>query len=172
MSVSPPIEFQARFKAPFATLGICTSESALIRIAFLPVNTPALPPVRNSIAHLVCAQLTRYIETGDTIFDIPIRLQGTKHELDVWAAMQRIAPGKTLTYGALAAAIGSSARAVGTACGRNPVPVIVPCHRIVAASGLGGFMGGKRDDSLSIKRWLLNHEIAVTGRHPQPLVLQ
>jgi methylated-DNA-[protein]-cysteine S-methyltransferase len=72
--------------------------------------------------------------------------------------MQNIRAGNTLTYGALAEQIGSNARAVGTACGKNPVPIVVPCHRIVAASGLGGFMGGKREDPLAIKRWLLTHE--------------
>ena len=58
----------------------------------------------------------------------------------------------------MAASIASSPRAVGTACGRNPVPIVVPCHRIVAANGLGGFMGGKHADPLAIKRWLLTHE--------------
>ena len=72
--------------------------------------------------------------------------------------MQNIAPGLTQTYGELAAQIDSSPRAVGTACGKNPLPIVVPCHRVVAADGLGGFMGGKQNDPLAIKRWLLAHE--------------
>ena len=94
-----------------------------------------------------------------------MRLAGSKHQLDVWQAMRDIDPGGTLTYGDIARIIGSNARAVGAACGKNPLPIFVPCHRIVAANGLGGFMGGRRDDPLAIKRWLLTHEgaLAVTG---------
>ncbi|MEO8386699.1 MAG: MGMT family protein, partial [Betaproteobacteria bacterium] len=75
-----------------------------------------------------------------------------------WQAMRAIKAGATQTYGELSASIDSSPRAVGTACGQNPVPIVVPCHRVVAATGLGGFMGGKKNDSLRIKRWLLAHE--------------
>ena len=92
------------------------------------------------------------------VFDLPLKLSGSKHQVDVWQAMRKIAAGDTQTYGELSAGIDSSPRAVGTACGQNPVPIVVPCHRVVAATGLGGFMGGKQNDSLSIKRWLLAHE--------------
>jgi methylated-DNA-[protein]-cysteine S-methyltransferase len=87
-----------------------------------------------------------------------LKLTGSKHQVDVWQAMQKIKPGATQTYGELSDSIDSSPRAVGTACGQNPVPIVVPCHRVVAANGLGGFMGGKQDDPLKIKRWLLAHE--------------
>jgi len=93
---------------------------------------------------------------------VPLKLNGTKHQIDVWEAMRKIPAGKTMTYGELAEVIGSSPRAVGTACGQNPIPVIVPCHRIVAAhGGLGGFMGGKLENPLVIKQWLLKHEGAL-----------
>jgi methylated-DNA-[protein]-cysteine S-methyltransferase len=118
-------------------------------------------PTKNTLAHLACVQLMHYLDNPRYQFDLPIRLAGSKHQLDVWQAMRAIAPGTTRTYGGIADDIGSNARAVGTACGKNPVPIVVPCHRIVAASGLGGFMGGKRDDPLSIKRWLLTHEGAL-----------
>jgi methylated-DNA-[protein]-cysteine S-methyltransferase len=74
--------------------------------------------------------------------------------------MQRIAAGKTRTYGELAAELRSSARAVGGACGANPIPVVVPCHRVIAAGGaIGGFMGARSEGfELGIKRWLLEHE--------------
>jgi methylated-DNA-[protein]-cysteine S-methyltransferase len=77
--------------------------------------------------------------------------------------MQRIPAGRTRTYGDLARELGSSARAVGGACGANPLPVVVPCHRVIAANGaLGGFMGAKDDGfELGIKRWLLGHEGAL-----------
>jgi len=78
----------------------------------------------------------------------------------VWEAMQAIPAGETRTYGEIAAAIGSSARAVGGACGANPIPLVVPCHRVVASGGrLGGFMGAREEGfELAIKRWLLAHE--------------
>ena len=151
-------KYDARLKTPFATLGVIASETHLLNVHFLPMDVTSKVPKTNSIAHLASVQLMGYLENPDFIFDLPLKLAGSKHQLDVWQAMQKIAAGKTQTYGELAENIDSSARAVGTACGQNPVPIIVPCHRVVATDGLGGFMGGKKSDSLSIKRWLLTHE--------------
>lgn len=153
-------KYDARLKTPFATLGIIASETHLLHIHFLPMDVTAKAPTTNTVAHLASVQLMAYIENADFKFDLPIKLAGSKHQLDVWRAMQKIAAGKTQTYGELAAKIDSSPRAVGTACGLNPVPIVVPCHRVVAANGLGGFMGGKQNDPLAIKRWLLAHESA------------
>ena len=153
-------KYDARLKTPFATIGIVASDTHLLHIHFLPMDVAAKAPTTNTIAHLASVQLMAYIENADFKFDLPIKLAGSKHQLDVWRAMQKIAAGKTQTYGELAAKIDSSPRAVGTACGLNPVPIVVPCHRVVAANGLGGFMGGKRNDPLAIKRWLLAHESA------------
>lgn len=153
-------KYDARLKTPFATLGIIASDTHLLHIHFLPMDVTAKAPITNTIAHLASVQLMAYIENADFKFDLPIKLAGSKHQLDVWRAMQKIAAGKTQTYGELAAKLDSSPRAVGTACGMNPVPIVVPCHRVVAANGLGGFMGGKQNDPLAIKRWLLAHESA------------
>lgn len=151
-------QYQARIKAPFATLGVIADNSYVQAIHFLPASVAAKSPTTNTIAHLATVQLMSYLDNPKFRFDLPLRLSGTKHQLDVWHAMQNIAAGKVKTYGEIAEAIASSPRAVGTACGRNPVPIVVPCHRITAANGLGGFMGGKLDDPLAIKRWLLTHE--------------
>ncbi|MEO8101016.1 MAG: methylated-DNA--[protein]-cysteine S-methyltransferase [Betaproteobacteria bacterium] len=154
--------FDACLKAPFGTLGIVTDDAHLLGVHFLPASVPAKAPRTNSIAHLACVQLMAYLDNPRFKFDLPLKLAGTKHQVDVWQALRAIPAGKTLTYGELAGAVGSSARAVGTACGQNPIPVIVPCHRIVAANGgLGGFMGGKLDNPLMIKQWLLKHEGAL-----------
>lgn len=154
--------FEARLRAPFATLGITTDGRCVTGIRFLAPSVPALMPAKNSIAHLACVQLNAYLENPDFVFDVPIRLAGTHHRLEVWEAMCRIPAGRTRTYGEVAAELGSSARAVGGACGANPIPVIVPCHRIVAAGGrIGGFMGASREGfELGVKRWLLAHEAA------------
>jgi methylated-DNA-[protein]-cysteine S-methyltransferase len=90
---------------------------------------------------------------------VPLDLLGTPFELEVWDALMRVAPGATTTYGAIAAALGrpDAARAVGAAVGANPVSLIVPCHRVVGASGsLTGYGGG-----LERKEWLLRHEGAL-----------
>jgi len=157
--------FQARVRTPFATLGITTSATHVTGIRFLAPSVPGLAPRRDSIAYLACVQLQAYLDEPRFVFDLPLALCGTRHQLAVWEAMQRIAPGRTRTYGELARELGSSARAVGGACGANPLPVVVPCHRVVAAGGaLGGFMGAKDDGfELGIKRWLLGHEGALRG---------
>ena len=88
-------------------------------------------------------QLQAYFAGMLTAFDLPVAPAGTPHQQKVWRAMQKIAFGDYQTYGALAAAIGSSPRAVGTACGRNPIPIIIPCHRVLASGGkIGGYSGG------------------------------
>jgi methylated-DNA-[protein]-cysteine S-methyltransferase len=154
--------YAACVKTPFATLGIVADDKHLLGLRFLPMNITAMAPRTNTIAHLACVQLMAYLDNPNFIFDLPLRLAGSKHQLDVWQGMRAIPAGATMTYGALADSVGSSARAVGTACGQNPIPVIVPCHRIVAANGgLGGFMGGKLENPLAIKQWLLKHEGAL-----------
>jgi len=155
--------FQACVRAPFATLGISASDTHLTGIRFLSPNIPARMPRLNSIAHLACVQINAYLENPRFEFDLPLRLIGTRHRLAVWEAMQRILAGSTRTYGDLALEIGSSARAVGGACGANPLPLVVPCHRVIAAGGsLGGFMGATGPGfEAAIKRWLLEHEGAL-----------
>jgi methylated-DNA-[protein]-cysteine S-methyltransferase len=155
-------EFQARVRTPFATLGIEATDAHVTGIRFLAPSVPALMPKRNSIAHLACAQIQAYLENPSFRFDLPLRFTGTHHRLAVWEAMQKIPAGKVRTYGEIARALGSSARAVGGACGANPIPVVIPCHRVVGTGSLGGFMGAKDDGfELGIKRWLLEHEGAL-----------
>jgi methylated-DNA-[protein]-cysteine S-methyltransferase len=155
--------FQACVRTPFATLGITTSATHLTGIRFLVPTVPALAPKKGSLAHLVCVQLQSYLDEPAFEFDLPLALSGTHHRLAVWEAMQRIPAGRTRSYGDLAAELGSSARAVGGACGANPVPVVVPCHRVIAAGrAIGGFMGARSEGfELGIKRWLLEHEGAL-----------
>jgi methylated-DNA-[protein]-cysteine S-methyltransferase len=152
--------FAACLRAPFATLGISTSRTHVTGLRFLAPDTPAKAPARDSIAFLACVQIQHYLEDGSTAFDLPLHLAGTHHRLAVWEAMQRIPAGATRSYGEVAAELHSSARAVGGACGANPIPLIVPCHRIIASGGrIGGFMGAAGEGfERSIKRWLLRHE--------------
>jgi methylated-DNA-[protein]-cysteine S-methyltransferase len=107
------------------------------------------------------AQLDEYFAGERTTFDLPLHLVGSPFQLRVWAALREIPYGETTSYGKTAAAIGAptASRAVGLANGQNPIPIIVPCHRVVGADGsLTGYGGG-----LEAKRWLLSHELAHSG---------
>lgn len=106
-------------------------------------------------------QLTEYFAGARTTFDVPLRFEGTPFQRRVWQALTRIPFGTTMSYGELAKQVGTpkGSRAVGGANGRNPLVVIVPCHRVIGAGGaLTGFGGG-----IPRKRWLLDHE--GRGRH-------
>lgn len=97
-------------------------------------------------------QLEAYFDDPRTCFDLPLAPAGTPFQRRVWEAMRAIPPGQTMRYGEIAARLGSSARAVGAACGANPIPIIIPCHRVVGSASLGGYSGGA---GLDTKRHLL-----------------
>ncbi|HET7729200.1 MAG TPA: MGMT family protein [Usitatibacter sp.] len=158
-----PPAFQACLRAPFATLGISATATHLTGVRFLAPTTRAVAPPKGTIAFLACVQIQAYLDDPAYAFDLPLHLAGTHHRLAVWEAMQRIPAGSTRSYGDLAQELRSSARAVGGACGANPIPLIVPCHRVIAAGGrMGGFMGSATEGfERSIKRWLLEHEGAL-----------
>ncbi|VAW93485.1 Methylated-DNA--protein-cysteine methyltransferase [hydrothermal vent metagenome] len=90
--------------------------------------------------------------------DLNLELTGTTFQKRVWAVLQKIPAGKVKTYGEVAKQLNSSARAVGNACRANPIPLIVPCHRVIAKTGIGGFSGKTNGASIDRKRWLLAHE--------------
>ncbi len=111
----------------------------------------------------VAKELVEYLAGSRRQFDFPIDLHGTPFEMEVWTALQNIPYGSTVTYGELAAGLGKpgAARAVGSANGRNPIPIVVPCHRVIAAGGkLGGYGGG-----LTLKRQLLDLEAGQRQLH-------
>jgi len=99
------------------------------------------------------AQLEAYFDGAARAFDLPFRPRGTPFQQRVWQAMRAIPYGRTETYGELAARSGGIARAVGTACGANPIPILIPCHRVVARGGLGGYSGdGGVDTKVALLR--------------------
>ena len=149
--------YQARLATPFAVLGIRHEADCLTGIDFLPRKTPTLSP-QTRFAEKVSKRLEAYLQDPDESFDLPLRLQGTPYQRRVWQAIMQIQRGHTLTYGELARKLFSGPRAVGQACGANPIPIIVPCHRVLGSGNLGGFMNCDEGDPLAIKRWLLNHE--------------
>ncbi len=149
--------YQAMLRTPFAVLGISTRDDLLSGIDFLPWDSPTRAP-QDPVAEAACRQLMAYLRAPDFTFDLPLHLCGTPFQTRVWRALREIPAGSTVHYGDLARALGSGPRAVGQACGANPLPIVVPCHRVLAKNGMGGFMHHSSGEPLSIKAWLLRHE--------------
>lgn len=157
LSPQSSMDYDAILSLPFGAVGVRCDEVGLTGIDFLP-DQPLVRPPAHSCAHRAVAALSDYLTDSRYEFDLPLRLVGTPYQRRVWQALCEIPPGEMRTYGEIAAQLGSSARAVGQACGRNPIPIVIPCHRVVGKNGLGGFMLQASDESLRIKRWLLRHE--------------
>ncbi len=149
--------YQAKLKVPFGVLGIRCERDALTGIDFLPASAKPQPPA-TPFTKKVCEELEAYLADPDFHFTLPLKASGTLHQNKVWQAMRAIPCGEVRTYGDLAAELHSSPRAVGQACGNNPIPIVIPCHRVVGKAGLGGFMHHSGGDALDIKLWLLRHE--------------
>lgn len=157
MTVQP---YQAVLPAPFGALGIRSAAGRIVEIVFLPPDVPASAP-SDTASERACRQLERYLHDPDSPFDLPTGEAGTAFQRRVWSTISAIPRGQTLSYGEMARRLGSAARAVGQACGRNPYPIVVPCHRVISADGtLGGFAGARDGYLLQAKRWLLRHEAA------------
>jgi methylated-DNA-[protein]-cysteine S-methyltransferase len=107
-------------------------------------------------------QLHKYFDQELLEFDLPLAPAGSIYQQRVWRALQAIPFGATRTYLDIARAAGGSPRSVGQASGNNPIPILIPCHRVVATTHIGGYSGG---DGLDTKRWLLALEA-----HAQPLL--
>ena len=153
-------EFDAIIALPFGPFGIRAQDGAVRELVLLPPGTPLQDP-RNATAGAAAHALREWIDDPDQPFPVPLARTGTPFRERVWAAISAIPRGRTATYGALAAQLGSAPRAVGQACGANPFPLIVPCHRVTAASGLGGFANAHDGWLLDVKRWLLAFEGAL-----------
>jgi len=151
------MNYQAKLIVPFGVLGIRCDDEALLGIDFLPTSASSLLAT-TSLAASVCAQLQQYLQDPDTQFVIPLKFSATPHQQKVWQALLDIPRGETRSYGELAQELHSSAQAVGQACGANLFPILIPCHRVLGKSGLGGFMKHSEGSALEIKRWLLAHE--------------
>jgi methylated-DNA-[protein]-cysteine S-methyltransferase len=155
--MKPAGRYAAKYPVPFAVLGIRVEEGKLAGIDFLPCGEAALAP-SDGLTRQVCEQIEAYLHDPDFQFDLPLRQSPTPYQMKVWQALRAIPRGQATTYGALAQQLGSSPRAVGQACGSNPLPLIIPCHRVVAKNGAGGFMHHASGAPLAIKDWLLRHE--------------
>jgi methylated-DNA-[protein]-cysteine S-methyltransferase len=148
--------------SPIGPLLVAREGEPVIEIRFPPAEPPedwtrddrAFSDVRGALDHYFCGR--------SKAFDLPLEPRGTEFQKSVWRALLDVPFGETTTYGDLARRLGKPAavRAVGAANGANPIPIVIPCHRVIGSNGsLVGFGGG-----LPVKRWLLDHEAAVAGR--------
>lgn len=149
--------YQARLATPFTVLGVRTCGERVTDIEYLPRGSPTLAPL-DALAERTCRQLECWLDDPHYRFDVPYELTGTDFQTRVWRAIGTIPIGATRTYGEIARLLRTAPRAVGAACGANRLPILIPCHRVLGATGLGGFMQAAAGFPLDIKRWLLAHE--------------
>lgn len=150
--------FDAILPAPFGKIGVRTDGEFVREIVYLPESMQCIGPA-NAVAQRLARQLEAYYADPDAPFDIPLAPVGSDFQRRVWQAIASVPRGQVTTYGAVARQLASAPRAVGQACGANDFPVVIPCHRVVGASGIGGFANHQGDGFfLDIKRWLLIHE--------------
>ena len=144
------------YNSPIGNIGLLIKDDNLILISLINPMLKGLDAMKDSKSFKdIITQLDEYFFEGRKKFDVAFKISPTNFRLKVYQEMQKIPYGKSITYSDLACKVGSpkAFRAVGTACGKNPLPLIIPCHRVKAKSGLGGFTGG-----LNIKRFLLSLE--------------
>ncbi len=148
-------QHSARFPSPIGDLQIICTPEALLGIHF-EENFTDVPMGDSALIRRVKRELQEYFKGKRKEFNLPLDMKGTPFQWEVWQALIRIPFGLTVTYGDLAKQIGrpKAVRAVGMANARNPIPIIVPCHRVIGNTGkLVGYAGG-----LWRKEWLLQHE--------------
>ena len=161
MSVNPgnfsPDLFDAVVAAPFGGIGVRVDGDELRELVYLPPEYEA-KAARHPLAKEAAAQVKAYLKRADFEFSLPLPEVGTAHQRKVWDAINAIPLGQVLTYGQVARGIGSAPRAVGQACGANWYPLVIPCHRVTASAGIGGFARHDGGFHQNVKRWLLRHE--------------
>jgi methylated-DNA-[protein]-cysteine S-methyltransferase len=160
--------FTQAWKSPVGALRLVSTETALTGIYL--ENHKRAPVIQAStreelpVLRDACHQLEEYFAGGRTSFALPLEPEGTEFQKLVWAALREIPLGVTWSYAELARRVGraGAARAVGSANARNPLSIVVPCHRVVGADGtLTGYAGG-----VPVKQWLLDHEQRMRGGGP------
>jgi len=143
---------------PVGRVAVHSRDDTIDGIEYLPPGT-ALIAARSAPARAFAAQLQEYLASPGLQFDVPLADDhGTEHQRRVWRRLRTIPAGAPLSYGVLAAELGSGARAVAGACRSNPFPLVVPCHRVLAKSGIGGFAGHSDGWRVELKQWLIEHE--------------
>lgn len=150
-------DFAAVVRAPTFCLGVRCDDAQVIGVEFLEPRPEVAP--QNALAAEAVRQLSAYLEDAESRLVLPLRPVGTPFQRRVWEQIAAIPVHETRSYGEIARSLHSAPRAVGRACGANPYPLIVPCHRVLASGGrLGGFARQRGGFLIEVKRWLLAHE--------------
>ena len=152
---------------PKFKVGVAIRDGVVTSLKYLPLSSPSVAS-KSDLAKRAERQLEGYKRDPNTTFDLPVVIEGAELQKAVWKAMCAIPRGKTRTYGDLACELGADPRDIGQCCGDNRLPLVIPCHRIVAADGIGGFAHATSGYLLEAKRWLLMHEAAATAFELQP----
>lgn len=147
----------ATLASPLGTLAVTIKHDRLCALD-IGAECQPVPNEAHAILKQLQTELAAYFVDHRCRFSIPLALSGTPFQKRVWQALRKIPAGKTLTYGQLAAKLQSGPRAVGNACRANPIPILVPCHRVIGKHGIGGYAGQTSGERLAVKRWLLRHE--------------
>lgn len=150
-------DFAAVLSLPFGAFGIRLAGDVVGELVFLPPDTPPAAP-DCALAERVALQIGRWLVDPERPFELPLANRGTPFQRRVWDAIAAIPLGEYRRYGMLASELGTAARAVGQACGANPFPLVIPCHRVVSATGLGGFANATDGYLIDAKNWLLEFE--------------
>ena len=153
----PECPNEAVIAAPFGALALYANAKAVLKIDVVAGSAELIKP-STPLLEEACRQFNAYFENPLWRFSLPLMTRGTEHAQRVWRALQAVRPGQIKSYGELARELGTGARAVAGACRGNAFPIVIPCHRVVARNGLGGYCGRRSGPALGIKRWLLRHE--------------
>lgn len=148
---------QQALATPIGWVSVTLEGDRVTAVDILP-DRPAGADSTEPLMRRLLALLEDYFAHGRWPRDLPLAPPGTAFQRRVWDCLLAIPPGQTRSYGDIASQLGSSPRAVGGACRANPIPLFIPCHRVVAKHGLGGFGGQTRGRQADIKAWLLRHE--------------
>jgi methylated-DNA-[protein]-cysteine S-methyltransferase len=149
-------KFSSVIATPIGKFGVMFTDGRVRQTSFLPPKT-TLVFSQTSKERLIISQIKKYFVKSSHKFKLLVDLHGTNLQQKIWRTLQKIPVGEVRTYGELAKLLQTSPRVIGNACRSNPIPLIIPCHRVVAASGVGGYCGSS-SKNIKIKKWLLAYE--------------
>ncbi|MDR3491812.1 MAG: methylated-DNA--[protein]-cysteine S-methyltransferase [Gammaproteobacteria bacterium] len=150
--------------SPLGNLCLLIESNTLKSIQYAPIDSQ-LSQVIAPYALIVQHELEQYFCDPNHVFSIQLEPEGTAFQKKVWRALQQIPTCTTVSYKDISEKLTTSPRAVGNACRANPIPIIIPCHRVVAKNTLGGYVGQTTGAMIDIKKWLLNHEVPCLSKH-------
>jgi len=153
----PENMFDTVLTVPFGQLLVSASDQSVTSIELVSTQTERIT-THSIIAQKAIKQLQDYFVHAHNQWSLPLADKGTVFQNKVWQYLRDIPVGETRTYAEVACVLNTSARAVGNACRANPFMIVVPCHRVISSTGIGGYYGKKDGEEILIKKWLVDHE--------------